>query len=426
MRDAVWIAALLFLIWPGLIVWRLPLVARLDIAARLAIAFVAGAASVVVILYAYSFAHVPWTRMSVGIPLIILGCVGAAFRPPGRAKARRYTWVLIAVFAALTIYGVGTARETCADLIYFWGPKTQHFHHVGKIDAEFLAFPHYYLMHPDYPPLVPLLYEWPSLVAHRFSWWGALFFTPVALLAIAFAFRGLSRSGWCAALLTAILAYGFAIGMVAGAADPPLLLFEVVAITALTFAGDQRDGQIIGAVALAAAAFTKVEGAAFVIVAVIAYLIVTRKIVRAVLIAAPSVVLLGSWIVFSARHQLLDSYWNPTRKIHLEILGLVIRRTLRQASYDVAWVPWIGAAAPLAITRRLRGAALPLLVAAGSAASTIFFYLHSDNPSWWIDSSAVRVLLTPLSCLVVASAAGVVESPDDGVVPQGKETEGSG
>ena len=32
-----------------------------------------------------------------------------------------------------------------------------------------------------------------------------------------------------------------AIGMVAGAAEPPQLLFEVIAIGALTFAADQRD-----------------------------------------------------------------------------------------------------------------------------------------------------------------------------------------
>src|SRR5436190_14697962 len=388
MSDAIWVAALLFLIWPGLVAWRLPLVARLDLAARLAIAFVFGAAIVVVLLYAYSFTHVPWNRATVGIPLIALGCVGAAFRTPGRAEGRPY--IIIVVFALVTIYGVATARETCADLIYFWGPKTQHFHHVGKIDADFLSFPHYYLMHPDYPPLLPLLYEWPSLVAHRFSWWGALFLTPIALLATAFAFRGISGSGWYATLMTAILAYGFAIGMVAGAADPPLLFFEVVAVAALTFAGDQRDGQIIAAVALAAAAFTKVEGTAFVILTVIAYVIVTRRIGRALLIAAPSVVLLATWIAFSARNHLLDSYWNPNRKMHFETLGVILVRTLRQASYDVAWVPWIGALAPLAITRRLRRAALPLLVAAGSVASVIFFYLHPDNPSWWTGSSAMR------------------------------------
>jgi hypothetical protein len=425
MSDAIWVAALLFLIWPGLITWRLPVVARLDLPARLAMAFAAGMVIVVVLLYGYNFAHVPWTRVTVGFPLIVIGCFGLR----RRAEARLHTdmSIPIVVFAAITVYGVATARETCGDLIYFWGPKAERFHYAGKIDADFLAFPHYFLMHPDYPPLLPLAYAWPSLVAHRFSWWGPLFLTPIALLAMAFAFRGFTRSGWHAVLLTAIAAYGFAIGMVAGAADPPLLLFEIIAIAALTFAGDQRDGRIIASIALAAAAFTKVEGAAFAIVALIAFLIVTRKIARTALLAVPSIVLLGSWILFSAQHHLLDAYWKAKSATHFEALGTIVMGTLRQASYDVAFVPWIAPLALLAITRRLRRAALPLLVAAGSIASTIFFYLHADDPGqvgWWIDASAMRVLLTPLACLVVASAAGVVESPGDGVVPQGKETEG--
>ena len=429
MSDALWVGALLFLTWPGLITWRLPVVARLDLAARLAIAFASGIVIVVVLLYGYSFAHLPWTRLAVGTPLVVLGAIGLVWR---RASAGLVglkpdsTLAAILIFVAITIYGVATARETCGDLIYFWGPKAVRFHEAGRIDFDFLRYPHYYLMHPDYPPLLPLMYAWPSLVAHRFSWWGPLFLTPIVLLAIAFALRGVARSGWHAALLTAILAYGFAIGMVAGAADPPLLLFEVIAVAMLTFAGEQRDGRIIASVALAAAAFTKVEGAAFVIVTLIAFLIVTRKIGRAALLAIPSILLLGSWIFFVAQHHLLDAYWRAKSAIHLEVLGAVMVSMLRQASYGVAFVPWIAPLALVAMSRRIRRAALPLLVAAGTIASTLFFYLHADSNTagWWIEASAMRVLLTPLACLVVASAAGVVESPGDGVVSQGKETEG--
>jgi hypothetical protein len=123
------------------------------------------------------------------------------------------------------------------------------------------------------------------------------------------------------------------------------------------------------------------------------------------LIALPAVVLLASWILFSWRHNLLDSYGRAKGVMHLELFGKTITGTLRQASYDVAYVPWLATLAPLAITRRIRRALLPLIVAAGSIASTLFFYLHTDNPSWWIEASAQRVLLTPLACLVVASAA---------------------
>ena len=301
MSDVLWVAALLFLIWPGLISWRLPLVARLDLPSRLAIAFGCGLMIVVAVVYVYNFAHVPWTRITVGVPLVAPGFFGvnASSR---RAEGRGHIWPVL-VFAFLTIYGVASARETCGDLIYFWGPKAERFHYAGKIDADFLAFPHYFLMHPDYPPMLPLIYAWPSLVAHRFSWWGPLFLTPIALLAIAFSFRGLARNGWYAVVLTAILSYGFAIGMVGGAADPPLLLFEVIAIAALTFAGDERDGQLLAAMALGAAAFTKVEGAVFAILTLVAFLVVTRKVARTLLIAIPSVVLLGSWIGLRLSHR---------------------------------------------------------------------------------------------------------------------------
>ena len=412
MKDALWVAGILFLVFPGMVLWRLPLVGRLDLGARLAIAFAGGVAIVTLLLYVYNFAHIPWTRTTVGVPLLAMGCVATAFRRWQPAKAGPHTWIPFLIFVALTIYGVATARETCGDLIFFWGPKGQRFHYAGKIDADFLGYSHYYLMHHDYPPLLPLGYAWASLVAHRFSWWGALFFTPIALLAIPAAFRGLAapavggdRARWYAVLLAAILGYGFAIGMVAGAAEPPLLLFEVIAIGALTFAGDQRDGQILAAIALAAVAFTKVEGAAFVAITVVAYLIVTHKAVRSALIALPAVFLLASWILFCWRHNLLDSYGRAKSGMHLELLGETLTGTLRQASYNVAYVPWIATLAPLAITRRFRRAMLPLIVAIGTIASTLFFYLHADNPSSWIDASAQRVLLTPLVCLVVASAA---------------------
>jgi len=321
---------------------------------------------------------------------------GAPARPAGGAPAT----TLIAAFVLLTIYGVATARETCGDLIYFWGPKGQQFHYAGSIDAGFLGSGDYVLMHSDYPPLLPLLYAWASLVAHRFSWWGALFLMPIFLLATAFAFRGLARNEWYAALLTAILGYGFAIGMVGGAADPLLLLFEVIAVAALTF-----DFEILAVVMLAAVALTKVEGAVFVAVVAFAYLITRRKLLKSILIPLPAAILLATWIWFSWRNHLIDAYGLARGSMHLELLRPVTSATLRQASYKVAYVPWLATLLPVAIGRNRRRAFLPLIVAIGTIASALFYYLHSASPSWWIEASAQRVLLTPLACLVVAAAA---------------------
>jgi len=399
--DILWVAGILSLIFPGMILWRLPEVHRLDLPARLAIALAGGIVIVTATLYLYNFIHLPWTRFTVGVPLILISVGAGTLARTGGLRARLPTnTILILLFVALTIYGVATARETCGDLIYFWGPKGQRFHHAGSIDTGFLGFRDYYLMHSDYPPLVPLLYAWGSLVAHRFSWWGPLLLMPILLLATAFAFRGLARNGWYAALLTAILGYGFAIGMVGGAADPVLLFFEVIAIAALTF-----DFEILAAVALAAVAMTKVEGAVFVAIAAFAYLITRRRIAKAILIPLPAAIVLGTWIAFAWRNHLIDSYGLARGSIHLHLLGSVLGDTFRQASYKIAYVPWLATLVPLAMHRNLRRAWLPLIVAAGTLLSTLFYYLHAASPTWWIEASAQRVLLTPLACLVVASAS---------------------
>jgi hypothetical protein len=403
--DILWIAAVIFLVYPGAIVWRLPSVRRLDLPARLSIALAAGIAIVAAILYIYNFVHLPWTRVSVGLPLLAIGTAAVILSrrdDEGSRQQRSFApLTMTAAFLLLTIYGVATARETCGDLVYFWGPKGQQFHHAGSIDAHFLGFSDYYLMHSDYPPLLPLLYAWASLVAHRFSWWGALFLMPIFLAATAFSFRGIARNGWYAALLTAILGYGFAIGMVGGAADPLLLLFEVIAIAALTF-----DLEILAVPMLAAVALTKVEGAVFVAICAFAYLITRRKLLKSILIPLPAAILLATWILFASRNQLIDSYGMARGSLHLDLLGPVTGATLRQASYKVAYVPWLATLVPLAIGRNRRRALLPLIVAIGTVASTLFYYLHAASPSWWIEASAQRVLLTPLACLVVAAAAG--------------------
>jgi hypothetical protein len=137
----------------------------------------------------------------------------------------------------------------------------------------------------------------------------------------------------------------------------------------------------------------------------VAYAITTRRFVRSIAIAVPAAILLGSWLLLSWRFNLLDSYSLAKGKIHLDALGSTLQEVLRQSSYGAAWLPWLAALAPLLIRRRWKDAFFPLLVAGGTIAVTLFFYLHHQDPSWWIKASAQRVLLTPLACVVVASAA---------------------
>ncbi|HEV8435952.1 MAG TPA: hypothetical protein VGR95_21270, partial [Thermoanaerobaculia bacterium] len=229
-----------------------------------------------------------------------LACVrGAGWK----ARATRERLLAITAFTLLTAYGVLTARETCADLLYFWGPKAVRFAAARGIDVAFLKAPDHLLMHPDYPPLVPLLYAWGALIAGTiaggFSYWA-----PLLLTAILLGLTALLVPGRGGVLMAALLAFGYAQGLAAGAADPILIFFEVAALCALTF----LDDPLLASVALAGAAMTKVEGAAFVLVAIVAYAIVSRRPLRALAIAVAPAVLLGSWIVFARAHGLIDSY----------------------------------------------------------------------------------------------------------------------
>jgi hypothetical protein len=108
--------------------------------------------------------------------------------------------------------------------------------------------------------------------------------------------------------------------------------------------------------------------------------------------------------VFARAHGLIDSYARGGTPFVWSTGTLA--SIARQASYHAYYLPWLAVLAPLAFAKRWKRAALPLLVAAGSIAYILFFYMHPDaNRDLWIAVSAERVLLTPLAALAVAAAA---------------------
>lgn len=418
MSDVLFTLGLLLPIAAGLWSWRIEFVRRLDLGGRVAIAFAMGGLTIALMLFAETLVHVEWTRGRTWTALIAIAAVSWWMLPRHRVEAPRTSFVTratawLALPILITIYGVLTARETCADLMYIWAPKAIRFAFVGKVDPIFLGFPHYSLMHADYPPLLTILFSFATLLAHRFSWWGALLLTPISLLATALAFRAIARrsigdrlADRYALILAAILACGFASGMVAGAADPTLVLYETIAITALTFAPGDRGAQLLASLALGAALFTKVEGTLFAAVVLGAFVVCHRRLwLRAAALAVPAIVLFASWFLWARHYELLDIYAWGKNPLHPEVAKAVFLGTLQQAGYEAAYLPWIAPMVLLGFGRNFRRAALPLLAAAGSLAYILFFYFHSPDPQWWIASSAMRVLLTPAACLAVASAA---------------------
>jgi hypothetical protein len=418
MTALVWIAGVVAMTALGLPMLRIPAVNDLPVPARLAVLFALGQLNGSILMTAMSMAGLPWSRATV-VVAIVAALIGTPWRS-WSASANAVAWrdaLPLAAVILLTTYGAATARLTCGDLLFFWGPKAQHFYHSTRIDIAFLSFPHYSLMHPDYPPLLETVYVWGSIVARRLSLWGAVLLTPVHLLATALAFAGFAtrslgpRRAWTfAALLAAILAYGFTTSRAAGGADPLLLLFEVIALGTAIFS-ESRGRWLLCGLALAGAALTKVEGAAFAIALLIAITVTRRSVRETLLAAAPPAIALAAWIAFAKHHGILDSYGRGTKPLIWTQLQTVIAATLRQISYRAFYLPFIAATLPLALGSQWRRTIIPLVTALLSVGYIFYFYLHEPEPAWWIKTSAERVFLTTLTALVFASAAAADLDP---------------
>src|SRR5262249_8258882 len=183
-----------------------------------------------------------------------------------------------AAVLGVVAYAAGTARATAADYVLFWGTKGQRFAQARAIDVDFLRDPMHYLIHPDYPPLLPCLYAWASLVAGRFAWGAALLsfplflaFTALTLYGFATPRVGRRTAAEYACLLAVLLGFLGLSNMIGGDAEPVLFLFEVLTLSALMFAGGGAAGRAAAAVGLAGAVLTKIEGTVFAALVVAAY-----------------------------------------------------------------------------------------------------------------------------------------------------------
>lgn len=403
-----WLLLPLFGLWT----WRIDFVRRLDAAARIAIAAAAGALVTGVVMFTMSILGIRWSHTTLFLILGIIAVAGIVAVARTRAESREVRSrnivadIAIVLLLVLAAYAAVDARESSGDLHYFWGPKGVRFARAGGIDADFLRNRDFYSMHPDYPPLVPLLYAWSMVVSRRFAWWAAVLSGPLLLAGIAAVVRALGGKGALTVLTVVTLAQAMLVGYAAGAADPLLVFFEAIALAALAFVEDPRAQTTLAAIGLAGAVWTKIEGTTFAIAVIVALVSVRpREWKRAAIMAAPAAALVAAWTLYISVAGVLDMYAAAGRfPIHPEVLPRTLGLMGSAASYEAFWIPWI---APLLFvaTGDWRRAAFPLLVAALTILAAIYFYIHAGDPAWWIASSAPRVLMTPVLALDIAAIA---------------------
>jgi hypothetical protein len=408
MTDVLGVIAYLLLPLIGGVVWRLKCVRELGLDGRLAIAGAAGAVLTAAVMTVMSVVGFEWSRTRLFLlflPLVILAIAATRLRERGRISSTTPIPLIgIVLILGITAYGLLTARETCGDLLFFWGSKGMHFFRSGRIDVDYLRDPNHFFSHADYPPLLPLLFAWSTTLSRQFSWWGALLLSGLCLTGIIAVIRAGTRDPLSALLGASVLAFALAHAQTAGAADPLLLFFEAVAVGALLFIKDPRTQMIIASIGVAGAVFTKVEGASFAVAVLLAMLIDRRGVKRSLAVVLPAMLILGLWLWFVISNGLLDTY-RGNGALSFQFFTTAIRETLRISSYNAWWIPWI---APLIVVLlgNVRRALLPLSMAALTLGATLFFYLKaSGDPTFLIVTSAARVLLTPLLMLVLAAAA---------------------
>ena len=325
-----------------------------------------------------------------------------------------------AAAVAIVTLSVAAGASTSGDFILFWGPKAQAFAAARTIDASFLKDPFLEYLHASYPPLVPNIFAFASMVAGRFAWGAATATFPLTLAGLAVALPGILRLGAsrpAAHAVSAVVVAGLGlIGMetdVAGSAEMPLLFFETLALALLVSPAASRPSvQLLAGLLLGGAAATKVEGLPVALAASFLFVALRRGEGRPgaalVRLLAPTAVAVGLWFAFGVVKDAFRGYRGYGRflEVHLAASRTVLGGIARALWLIGYGLPFLVPATLLIVRRRpWRPALLPLATALALTGFLVFTYLHVPDPALWIDWSAARVFapLVPLLSLAVVA-----------------------
>ncbi len=239
---------------------------------RLVLYSLAGWVGLHLLLTALGLVRLPWRLPVVLAALAAAAALAWRWLPAPADRTRLPSdlgwgeWLAAAALAVFTVCAL-SSWITNPDFVYHWGLKGNRFYVAGGVDYGYLGARWNWVVHPDYPNLLPELFAVTALAAGRFDepammlWSAAAFALLLAALREAPRRTGTSRFAAQAALAGGALAtaaYGIA-GMSAGGADWLIALALAAALPPLLSPVDRHGAAQIGlAAALAAAA--KVEG----------------------------------------------------------------------------------------------------------------------------------------------------------------------
>lgn len=382
-----------------------------------------GALVLHLLLTALDALGIPWHPLL--LAALLAAAIGLAHRflprpqEPARLPSDLGWGDALALFALLVFTCTAVTLWTMTpDFIYHWGIKGSRFFLHRGVDYAWLARPWHWVLHPDYPNLLPELFATSALFAGRFEphaqmLWTSLFF--LGMLASAREGLRIVEDRWMHQAVPAILgltAALFGMGhLMAGAADWMIAGAFLTAVPALLRPPDRAGDWQIG-IAAGFAAASKIEGAPFALILTGTQLL--RRIFaerrldwRAALrLGLPAAAVGAPWLVRVFHHRLfLGSNSGPFEWKRSE----VIFPALAEALADPAWhgLSLLVLLGPvLLLVRRTRP------VGAVATLQLLFYlYVYFTAPvetRYYVLTSFSRLIFHLIPALLVAGAVGGV------------------
>lgn len=357
-------------------------------------AMLAGIAICAGVLFTLSCAGVPWTFARASV-IVLLIAVTLTFVRHGRAvRIERLHWLDLLTVATLAGYALFAtmAAPPEIDFIASWGLKGATFAEHGGIDWSFLQNQWYRFDHPDYPPLLPLTFDFMTLASGRWTPETLGWVNPFLALALILILRSLLADEMelpLAASAATLAIAPLAMAPWIGIAEGPLIAFGTAGVLLA-----RRRMTAIAAILLGCAAMTKNEGLALLASVAIA-LLLTRRF-RDLLRLWPAVAIALPWIVIRRVFALhTDFIAGPMFGRALERLRNPGELIAAFATYRTGLpLLWVGIAVAIVLGIRKMGEDSFVLAAAAVQFITYFtvYLITEKDVAWHIKWSWERLV----------------------------------
>lgn len=280
----------------------------LGLRARTGVAFMFGTLIAAISMLAATCIGVAWSRTVVLVPLAVVALVAMRFALRGAASrgARVRTSPLALAADAATVTSVAgyalfatVARPWEWDFWAIWGLKAREFFIARALNFDYLVRPENNFSHPDYPPLVPLVYDFAAILGGVWDdrWMGAISVAfAVAMLLVAREELERETGSPVIGAFGTLALSGVACSPWVGLADGPLVALSVSGLL-LVSRGLRENATraiVIGSLLVGASALTKNEGVTLVVAMIAASVWVNRR--KWVSVSLPAIAVLSTWM----------------------------------------------------------------------------------------------------------------------------------